>query len=193
MGVREDRLRSENEAMKKFRSHVVHWQTVGASNPPDFYRFEYTLKSITGFDENSIPQYHTGFTVEVKFKPDYPRSSPTVRLSKKPWPLHPNIWDHGHFCLEGTQKWIPGIGVPLDSICLMMGEIIAFQEVNLGSIASRDDVLISWIGNHLRFENGTTTRVSNPVDPSPIRLPDVEDSIRWGGESATTKSRIKFG
>ena len=193
MGVREDRLWSENEAMKKFQSNVVRWQPVNSNKPPDVYRFDYSLKSVIGIDKNGSPQYHTGFTVEIHYKPDYPRSSPEVRLTNKPWPFHPNIWRDGRFCLEGTQHWIPGIGVSLDSICLMIGEIIAFQEVNLNSPANNDALLASWIRSHLRFESGTSTKVTNPIDSVQIRLPDIEDSIRWGGESSAKRSRVQFG
>lgn len=193
MGVREDRLRAENEAMKKFRSQVVRWQTVGPNQTLDRYHFDYTLKSIVGFHSNGAPQYYTGFKVEVHFKPDYPRSSPEVRLISTPWPFHPNVWRDGRFCLEGTQHWIPGIGVPLDAICLMVGEIIAFQEVNLNSPANADTILHSWIRAYLYFENGSSTKVTNPVDPAPIRLPDTEDSIRWGESSSPKKPRIHFG
>jgi len=193
MGVREDRLWAENEAMKKFRSQVVRWQTVGANQALDRYHFDYALKSIIGFNSKGVPQYHIGFKVEIHFKPDYPRSSPEVHLLSTPWPFHPNVWKDGRFCLEGTQHWIPGIGVPLDSICLMIGEIIAFQEVNLQSPANRDAVLTSWIRAYLHFASDTSTKVTNPVDPTPIRLPDVEDAIRWGNASPPKKPRIHFG
>lgn len=184
MGVREDRLRAEYKAMKKFRSRVVTWQTVGHGNPPDVYYFTYNLRSIVGFKDGK-PQYHTGFEVEVRFPPDYPRSKPDVRLISKPWPYHPNIWSDGRFCLEGTQHWIPGIGVPLDSLCQMIGEIIAFQEHNLNSPANADPVLKKWM-------RAKSSRL--PVDPSPIRLPDAEDAIRWGDVGPSPPvPRIRFG
>lgn len=193
MSVREDRLRAEHNAMKKFRSRVVTWETIGNSNPPDVYHFTYNLKSIISI-RNGDPQYHKGFKIEVRFPPDYPRKSPEVRLISKPWPFHPNIWvQDGRFCLEGTQHWIPGIGVPLESICQMVGEIIAFQEVNLKSPANGDSALRDWVVKNLRIENVAT--VTNPVDSSPIRLPDAVDAIKWGGDDSSSKPapRIKFG
>lgn len=193
MGVREDRLWAEYNAMKKFRSEVVTWETVGNNSPPDVYHFTYTLKSIVGFSSKGKPKFHTGFKVEVRFPPDYPRGRPKVYLIGEPWPYHPNIWARdGRFCLEGTQHWIPGIGVPLDWICLMVGEIIAFQEVYLGSPANSDPTLTDWIENTLRFEG--VAKTTNPVDSSPIRLPDVEDAIRWGDDKPSTSGpRIRFG
>jgi ubiquitin-protein ligase len=192
MGVREDRLWAEYNAMKKFRSQVVTWRTIGNSKPPDVYYFTYNLKSIVGFNSNGQPKFHTGFEVGVHFPPNYPRSKPEVRLASEPWPYHPNIWaQDGRFCLEGTQHWIPGIGVPLDWICQMVGEIIAFQEVYLGSPANADTTMADWIKNNLDFKG--IAKVANPVDPSPIRLPDVEDAIRWGDEAATSGQRIRFG
>jgi ubiquitin-protein ligase len=129
--------------------------------------------------------------VEISFPLEYPRTSPEVRLISKPWPVHPNIWaDSGRICLQGTREsWIPGIGAPLDSICQMIGEIIAFQEVNLKSPANNNSMLRTWITNNLRLENVAT--VVNPVDPSPIRLPDIGDAIRWG--DAPSGPRIRFG
>lgn len=191
MGVREDRLRAEHSAMQKFRSNVVTWRVVGSDNPASTYHITYDLKSIVGFSGNGTPKYHKGFDVEVRFPGDYPRGKPEVRLLKKPWPVHPNIWSDGRFCLEGTQHWIPGIGVPLDALCYMIGEIIAFQEVNRKSPANGDGKLDEWILNNLEFNSAT--KVANPVDPSPIRSADVEDAIRWGAKSTDNKPRIRFG
>ncbi len=197
MGVREDRLRAENDAMKNFRSQVISLRTLGNTNPPDLYRITYNLKSVVGFTKKNKPQYHKGFEVEVKFPLDFPRASPEVRMISKPWPLHPNIFRDGRFCLEGTnsdnktQGWIPGIGVPLEAICLMVGKIIAFQEVNLNSPARNIPELMGWIKGNLNIINIAT--VTNPVDPSPIRLPDIEDAVRWGSESPPPpKPRIKW-
>ena len=195
MKVRTARLQAEYLTMQQFRSQVLTWKTVGNNNPPDWYHLSYNLKSITGFTANRKPQYHTGFKVEVRFSPDFPRKAPEVRLLDKPWPLHPNIWGDGRFCLEGTQSWIRGIGVPLDSICLLVGEIIAFQEVYLASPANSDTVLTQWVRKKLKIEG--TSKVVNPVDASPIRLPDLEDIIVWGDKNSRSKppdsSRIQFG
>jgi ubiquitin-protein ligase len=191
MSVREDRLWAEYDAMKKFRSQVVTWETVGNNRPPDVYLFTYHLKSIVGFSGGK-PKYHTGFKVQVSFPPDYPRGKPDVWLASEPYPFHPNIWRSGHFCLEGTQHWIPGIGVPLDWICQMVGEMIAFQEVYLGSPANGDSTLKNWVKRSLSFRS--PSKVSNPVDPAPIRLPDLEDAISWGSEpSPPRRERIRFG
>lgn len=193
MGVREDRLRAEYDAMKEFRSQVVKWKTVGYGSPPDHYHITYNLKSIIGF-KHGEPQYHKGFTIEIRFPPEYPRRSPEVRPLNEPRPFHPNIWlpgNGGHFCLEGTQHWIPGIGVSLDSICQMIGEIIAFQHVNLNSPANNDKTLRDWVESNLHIINKVA--VTNPVDPSSIRLPDLADSIRWGGEPSSKSDRINFG
>ncbi len=195
MSVREDRLWAEYQTIKKWRSHVVTWRTIGNSNPPYFYEFFFDLKSIIGFDSNGKPVFHKGFKVTVEFDGDYPREKPIVRfdIKAKPWPLHPNIWKSGVVCLEGTQNWIPGIGAPIDSICQMVGEIIAFQEVYIQSPANPDDQLIKWIERNLKFEEGTKNRVKNPVDPSLVRLPDLEDVIAWGDDSPRTQGRITFG
>lgn len=191
MSVREDRLQAEYNAMKKFRSKVVSWETVGNHNPPDVYHFTYDLRSVVGFS-NGKPKFHKGFKVEVKFPSDYPRGKPEVRLISKPYPYHPNIWKSGRFCLEGTQHWIPGIGVPLDWICQMVGEMIAFQEVYLDSPANGDRTLRNWVKDTRNFRS--VSKVANPVDPSPIRLPDLEDAISWGDDSsALPRERIQFG
>jgi ubiquitin-protein ligase len=196
MSVREDRLRAENAAMRKWRSDVVKWKSVSKTEPPDKYEITYSLKSIVGFDANKKPIYHTGFKVVVEFPPDYPRAKPEVFLSpdSKPWPWHPNIWTDGRFCLEGTQHWIPGLGAPLDSICQMIGEMLAFQEVYIKSPANGDKFLLDWVEKNFKLEEGTLNRVRNPVDTSTIRLPDIEDTIRWGTEKNEKGSgKIIFG
>lgn len=192
MSVRDDRLWAEYETMKKFRSQVVTWQTMNNNSPPDAYHFTYNLQSLVGFDATGKPKFHTGYRVTVTFPADYPRSKPDVRLIGNPRPYHPNIWvQDGRFCLEGTQHWIPGIGVSLDSICQMVGEIIAFQEVYLGSPANAAPELRAWVQGNLYIEG--VSKVTNPVDPSDIRLPDAEDAIRWGNEPSRPTSRIRFG
>lgn len=192
MTVRDARLQSEYEAMLRFRSDILRWEAVGSARPPDRYFLTYNLRSIIGFNSQGAPTYHRGFTVDVRFPPDYPRGKPIVVMASEPWPLHPNIWrPNGHFCLEGNQNWIPGVGVPLDALCFMIGQIIAYQEVNLNSPANTDPVVRQWVQINLRFDYGS--KVSNPVDNSPIRLPDAEDTIRWGSESPAEPPRIKFG
>lgn len=198
MSVREDRLWSEFKAMQKFRSQVINWEKGVNYDPPDVYRITYNLKSLIGFNSDGSPRYHTGFTVEVRFPPDYPRGKPDVRFVSDPRPYHPNIWHNDRrFCFDGNQQlygeshWKPGIGVSLDSLCEMIGKVIAFQEVNLKSPANNDGKLKDWIEKSFRFE--TLVRVSNPIDPSPIRLPDLGDVIRFGDEPEEPRSRIRFG
>ena len=188
--TRDKRLQSEYEAMLRFRSDVVMWQTFGPADPPDYYRLTYNLRSIIGFNAQGQPNYHRGFAVDVRFPANYPLDRPTVTLASEPRPLHPNIYANGHLCLDGNQHWIAGVGVPLDSLCYMIGQIIAFQEVNLGSVAHREPRLMTWVTNQLRFDYGS--KVANPVDSSPIRLPDAADSIRWGDEPPEPP-RIVFG
>jgi ubiquitin-protein ligase len=185
MGVREDRLSAEYRAMQRFRSDVLDWKADGPSASPDVYVVTYKLKSIIGFSDKN-PQYHTGFTVKIGFPSDYPRSKPEVRLTSTSRPFHPNIWVRdGRFCLEGNQNWIPGIGVPLDSLCQMIGEIIAFQHINLKSPANGDSTLVNWIRSNPS---------KLPVDPTPIRLADAVDTIQWGtSEDAPPPTRIRFG
>lgn len=198
MGVREERLFSEYAFIKKWRSDVVTWKVLGGINPPSKYEFTYELKSIVGFDKNRNPIFHKGFRVIIDFPPTYPRVGPEVFLSEnsKPWPFHPNIWKDGRICLEGTQHWIPGIGAPINSICQMIGEIIAFQEVYIKSPANNDVVLINWVEKNIKLEEGTANKVKNPIDSSTIRLPDIEDTLVWGKDEKNTSSnsgKIVFG
>ena len=196
MSVREDRLRAEYVAMTKWRSDVVKWQVIGKADPPDKYEITYNVRSIIGFDANKKPIFHTGFKVVIEFPLDYPRAKPEVffSMNSKPWPWHPNIWTNGNICLEGTQHWIPGLGAPLDSICQMIGEMIAFQEVYTKSPANGDKFLLDWVDRNFKLEEGTPNRVRNPVDSSAIRLPDIEDTIRWGAKKGDKDSgKIVFG
>ncbi|MBK9781257.1 MAG: hypothetical protein IPP55_14580 [Anaerolineales bacterium] len=200
MGVREQRLSAEYSSIKKWRSEVVTWKVIGNSNPPDKYEFTYNLKSIIGFDPNKNPMFHQGFKVIIEFPSTYPRTKPEVFMAteRKPWPFHPNIWKDGRICLEGDDetRWIPGIGRSLDSICQMVGEIIAFQEVNTDSPANNDPTLEEWIKKNIKFEEGAANRAKNPVDKSIIRLPDIEDTLVWGKDEKSTSSnsgKIIFG
>jgi len=194
MSVREDRLMAEYETMKKWRSRVVEWRAIGNSKSPDKYEVTYHVKSIIGFD-NGRPLTHTGFKVIIEFSGDYPRVKPDVHLdSQRPWPIHPNIWPDGRFCLEGDQHWIPGVGVPMDAICQMIGEILSYQEVNIRSAANGNAAMIDWVKKNLVFETGSNTKVKNPIDPSPIRLPDIDDSVKWGtDDQEPPQQRIVFG
>lgn len=192
MSVREDRLWSEFKAMKKFRSQVVSWETGVNYEPPDVYRITYNLKSLIGFNRDGSPKYHTGFIVEVQLPPDYPRGEPKVRPISDPRPYHPNIYHNDpRFCIDGNEHLRPGIGISLDRLCEMIGKTIAFQEINLGSCANFDPMLINWVKQKFRFEADVI--VSNPIDPSPIRLPDLADAIRFGNEQTEPRSRIQFG
>lgn len=197
MGVREDRLSAEYASMKKWRSDVVTWKVIGNSTPPDKYELTYNLNSIVGFKENKIPIFHKGFKVIIEFPSTYPRTKPEVFLAEnsKPWPFHPNIWKDGRFCLEGTQNWIPGIGAPIDSICQMIGEIIAFQEVYTKSPANADSMLINWVEQNIKLEEGTVNKAKNPIDKSTIRLPDIEDTLVWGKDDnkSSSSGKIVFG
>ena len=195
MSVKEDRLWAENQNIKKWRSRVVTWRTIGNTTPPDTYEFSYDLKSIIGFAASGKPIFHKGFKVLVEFIGDYPREKPIVRfdIRSKPWPLHPNIWKSGVVCLEGTQNWVPGVGVSLPSICQMVGEIIAYQEMYTKSPANADDDLINWVEKNIKLEEGTLNRVKNPIDSSTVRLPDADDAISWGDNSSGSQGRITFG
>lgn len=197
MDVKEERLQSEYETIKKWRSDVVSWKSIGDADPPEHYEIFYNLKSIIGFDKAGEPIHHTGFKVLIKYDGDIPRVGPVIRfdIKTKPWPFHPNIWTDGVVCTEGTVNWLPGTGVPIDSICQMVGEIIAFQEVNINSPANTDEQLTTWVEKNLVFENGAETKVRNPVDNSTVRLPDSDDVITWGDEddSSHSEKRIVFG
>lgn len=195
MSVREQRLRSEYENLRKMRSKVVSWMLVGDSKIPDRYEFTFKLKSIIGINTGKAV-FHDLYKVLVEFGSDYPRVKPEVRLisSQRPWPIHPNIFRDGRFCLEGDQNWIPGVGVPLDSIIQMVGEILAYQEVNVRSPANADPILLEWIKKNLFYETGSNTKIKNPIDSSPIRLPDIDDLVKWGGDDQDTPpTRIVFG
>lgn len=186
MGVRETRLLAEFNEIQAFRSAVLKLQ-LAEGTPPSHYLFWFNLRSIISFDAAGAPVYHTGFEVEFVYPAEFPRKGPEVRFIKKPWPVHPNVFQSGRICLEGGQNWIPGVGVPLTSMVYMVGQIIAFQEVNRMSPANNNTVLDMWIQQNLRF--ATRTRVLNPVDNAPIRLVDLSDAIAWGERP---KPRIDF-
>lgn len=192
MSVREDRLKSEYQAMIKYRSKVVSWRANHARKPDQYVIF-YDLKSIIGI-RNGKPRYDSGFEVEISFPQQFPVVGPKIYLVGNKRPLHPNIWEDGRICTEGDVNWIAGIGVPLDALCTMIGEIISFQEVNLGSVANPHSELIDWIRSNLRFI--TKTKVENPVDSSDVRLSNLEDAVQFADSSSTNRPStplIEFG
>ena len=94
MNVQEARLQAEYQAMQKFRSQVVTWETSSTNDPPDTYRITYHLRSVVGFDTET-PRYRSRHQVEVHLPPDYPRCPPIVNVIRQPCVLHPNIYTSG--------------------------------------------------------------------------------------------------
>jgi ubiquitin-protein ligase len=182
MNVHEVRLQAEYEAMQELRSQVATWEVIGSSNPPDTYRFSYHLRSIVGF-EDDMPVYRDRHTVKVHLPPNYPRCPPTVRLVSKPYVLHPNIYISGRVCIE--DRWKP-VGMYLDTICELVGQLIAYQKMNLSSPANRDDTLFAWVERN-RHDPDVI-----PTDSARIRLPQVKDAIVWGCEEAPSEPRIRW-
>jgi len=182
MNVHEARLQAEYEAMQNFRSQVVTWDVVDSTHPPDTYRFTYHLRSIVGFEDDT-PIYCDRHDVKVHFPPNYPRCPPTVRMVSNPCVLHPNIYASGRVCIE--DRWKP-VGMYLDTICELVGQLIAYQKMNLSSPANRDDNLLAWVGRNRHKPEVI------PTDPSQIKLPQVEDAIVWGREENVPGSRIQW-
>jgi ubiquitin-protein ligase len=182
MSVRHNRLKADHKAIQRFRSDVVTFSVTSTTDPPEAYRIHYDLKSLVGLD-NGRPRFKVGHEIEIVYKPSYPRVKPIVRVVSTPIPLHPNIWKDGRVCIE--DRWIPGIGIPLDKICELVGIIISYQGYNLKSPANSNRELADWIRKNRRLM---------PIDPSQIRLPDARDKIAWGEEEpAPPQARITFG
>lgn len=183
MDVRQARLAADLKVLRRFRSHVMSFQAIDSYEPPEAYHIHYELRSLVGFDGDS-PVYRTGHDVEIRMPFEYPRVQPIVRLISQPFVLHPNIWADGRLCIE--DRWIPGIGIPLDTLVERVGKIIAYQEINLRSPANRDSQTIAWVQAH-QAEPGWF-----PLDKAQIRLPDRDDAIRFGDEESP-QPRISFG
>jgi len=182
MNVHEARLRAEYQAMQEFRSRVVTWRVVGTSDPPDTYEVTYHLRSVVGFDGDT-PIYRSQHQVEIYLPPDYPRSPPVVNMISQPYVLHPNIFTSGRVCIE--DRWKP-IGMYLDTICELVGQLIAYQKVNIRSPANSDPVLLAWV--EANCDDSTVI----PTDHAQIRLPSVEDAIVWGREEEIPLPRIQW-
>jgi len=174
MNVHEARVQAEHQAMRKFRSQVVTWETVGTTDPPDTYMVTYRLRSVVSFDGDT-PHYRSQHQVEIHLPPNYPRCPPTVHVVSTPYVLHPNIFKSGRVCIE--DRWKP-VGMYLDTVCELVGQLISYQKMNLESPANRDPILIAWV------EASRHNTAVIPTDPVQIRLPLVEDAIIWGREDA---------
>jgi ubiquitin-protein ligase len=182
MGVHELRLEAEHKAMKEFRSRVVNWTCVGYNDPPDTYRFTYQLRSIVGFDGGK-PVYGNRHEVKVRFPSDYPRRPPNVELVSRPYALHPNIYSSGRVCIE--DRWRP-VGMYLDTVCELVGQLLAYQKMNTQSPANSDPELMAWV------EANSHRPDLIPTDKAQIRLPDPVSSIVWGTEHKAPRRRIEW-
>jgi len=181
MGVHEARLWAEYEAMQEFRSRVVEWEVVGDRSPPDTYLITYRLRSLVGFEDDN-PVFKTGHRVRIELPSEYPRCPPVVRVVSRPLVLHPNIWSNGRVCIE--DRWKP-VGMYLDTICELVGKIIAYQTINTHSPANANGQLLAWV----EANRDNPDRI--PTDKSKIRLPAPEDTIVWG-EEETVSQRIAW-
>jgi len=183
MGVREDRLRAEFEAMSQFASDVVTWQVLGNSQPPEHYLFHYDLASLVSISEQGAPSIARQiWQVEVKMPANYPWGKPTVKF-KGPQILHPNVYLVGDVCIE--DQYHAGIGIPLDSLCEHIGQIIAYQKYNPGSAANRNQQLLAWIdmyGNEML-----------PTDSRDLRRARISFGNASNNPSTAAPARIKFG
>jgi ubiquitin-protein ligase len=163
-GVRAARLKSEFEAMQNFSSDVLRWEAIGKKIPPDHYRLLYDLTSISGMEPNDTPQIvRKVWMVEVLLPPNYPWGKPEVRFVGDQI-LHPNVWVNGDVCIE--DKYQAGIGIPLDSLCEHIGQIIAYQKCNLNSPANANKDLQLWIRSQ--------SNQQLPTDSRQIRLSRIE-------------------
>jgi ubiquitin-protein ligase len=183
MGVREDRLRAEFEAMSQFASDVMTWQVLGSSQPPDHYLFHYDLASLVSISQQGVASIERQiWQVEVKMPANYPWGKPTVKF-KGPYILHPNVYVGGDVCIE--DRYHAGIGIPLDSLCEHIGQIIAYQKYNPGSAANRDHQLLDWI-----TKNGNDML---PTDSRDMRRARISFGNAENNQSTTSPVRIKFG
>jgi len=170
MGVRELRLEAEYEAMQGFHSDVLEWEAVGHNVPPDTYHITYQIRSIIGF-EGGEPVYRSRHQVEIQFPSTYPRTPPIVNMITKPYVLHPNIFKGGKVCIE--DRWRP-VGMYLDTVCELVGQLIAYQKWNVNSPAHRHAEMLAWLDAHQQDEDVI------PTDNRQIRLPAPADTIVWG-------------
>lgn len=191
MNVRDSRLSKEYHDLKKQKSNVITWETIGPDFPAYQYLIHYDLKSIVGFDSRGYPVFHKGFDVKIRYPLSFPEKGPVVSLASSPQLIHPNIYDDGRICFEGEQNWVTWIGFSLHSLIYMLGKIIAYQEVNLPEAATSDEDLKQWVKENFEFDRETTT-VLNPVDPSEMWATSYDDVI-IPDKNQKDSNRIVFG
>lgn len=181
MSVRDTRLVAELEAMKLFGSDVMRWETIGNNLLPDRYHFHYDLASVSSIDaKGNVVTERRMWTVELVMPANYPWGKPEVRfVGNHIW--HPNVWVGGDICIE--DRYHAGIGIPLDSLCEHIGQIIAYQKYNLNSPANGDQRLRMWILTH--------GEQSLPTDTRDIRRPRIV--LGSTQNLSAPPSRIKFG
>jgi ubiquitin-protein ligase len=184
MGVREIRLQAEYDAIREFKSDVMTWEAPGTTQPPDFYRIIYNLRSLKGFNEQSQPVFvQQNWIIEITMPPNYPWGKPQVRFAGDRI-FHPNVYKHGDICIEDNYK--KGLGIPLDNLCEHIGQIIAFQKYNVRSPANSDSKLLDWIQ---KFNQSQLPTDSRDIRRHRIALGQANPAIK----SSEPSKRIKFG
>ena len=74
----------------------------------------------------------------------------------------------------------------LETICELVGQLVAYQKMNTQSRANRDPVLMAWVEAH-RHDPAVI-----PTDPTQIRLPLIEEASVWGREEDAPLVRIQW-
>lgn len=148
MSVTEDRLKAEYEAMQQFKSDIVTWEVLEwykRPNCPSKYRFKYNLRSLIRQNNNQPAIVQRIWQIDVQLPHNYPWGKPRVSFFGDSI-YHPNVWKNGDVCIEDTY-W-SGVGIPLDTLCEHIGQILAYQKHNVNSAACADKELIEWMSSH---------------------------------------------
>ncbi len=163
--IRLNRLKEEYRRMVelKAKTDLIDFEVVELvpNSPPEKYIIKYSCRGITGLSSDKKPIYSFDHKISIYLWAEYPRQQPYIRAKTRIW--HPNIrYDSGEVCLN-----IWAASRTLDEICIMIGEMIQYNEYNLDS--PLDHNVAEWAKNNKSLF---------PIDDRPLLCDDPTYAIR---------------
>ncbi len=149
------RLMADHRAIQKLAAESSIFEFEANGTPPEVYRVTFQGVGVwrSGQTEINLRNDHV---VVIELGAAYPRMMPS--LSWHSPIFHPNISSGGVVCLGGYgTHWVPSL--TLDELCIMLWDMIRFQNYDTESPYNRDAAL--WAKNQTQF--------SLPVDNRSLR------------------------
>jgi len=153
---RHRRLRSDFRAIVQLRDESTILDFSPYGNPPEAYLIRFHGRGLWKPENSSEILGSSTHEVSISFGANYPRQIPDMTWRSPIY--HPNISASGVVCLGGYgTHWVPAVG--LDDLCLMLWDMIRYQNYDIESPYNREAA--AWVR--------TQTTYRFPVDERPLR------------------------